>query len=374
MTKIRIGIIGTGQIGKKHLEEYARNDQAELVAVADVNEPEARRVAEQYQIPHVYTDYKQLLQRDDLDAVDVCLHNNFHAPITIAALEAGKHVYCEKPIAGSYADGKAMVEAAKACGKKLHIQIGTLYRTETKVAKMLIDEGKLGRVFHARSNGHRRRGRPYVDGYGTASFTRKDVAGGGALFDMGVYHIAQMMYLLGNPTVERVTGKIYQEIEMDAERRQASQFDVEELAMGFVHLQGGITLDIQEAWAIHMGGFEGSSIVGSQGGIKFPAYNFGKQIPLTYYSSMCNMDMNSTFELDLYETRMHQMNPLADAFESSQRHWVAALQGRVDLLPTAEIALQTSLISEGIYLSDLESREFTAQEIMSVSKSLAVQV
>ncbi|MBW7460448.1 Gfo/Idh/MocA family oxidoreductase, partial [Paenibacillus sepulcri] len=229
--KIRIGVIGVGIIGKQHLDNYSRIEGAQVVAVCDINEREARETAEKYGVPDVYTDYKELLARDDIDAVDVCLHNNFHAPLTIAALQAGKHVYCEKPIAGSYHDGKWMVDAARESGKMLHIQLGMLYKKETKAAKALIDDGQLGKLFHARSSGFRRRGRPFVDGFGTAHFTRKESAGGGALLDMGVYHIAQMLYLLGNPPLARVTGKLIQEMDMDPQRSAQSGFDVEELAL-----------------------------------------------------------------------------------------------------------------------------------------------
>src|SRR5579862_614920 len=120
--KIRIGVIGVGMIGKSHLHEYKKIPDANIVAISDVNEAEARRVADEYKIPAFYSDFKQLLKSGEIDAVDVCLHNNLHAPVTIEALNAGKNVYCEKPMAGSYCDAKAMSETAKRTGKKLHIQ------------------------------------------------------------------------------------------------------------------------------------------------------------------------------------------------------------------------------------------------------------
>ncbi len=119
--KVRIGIIGVGQIGKHHLEEYAKVPEAELVAAADIRADEVARVAQQYNIPSTYTDYKELLARDDIQSVDVCLHNRFHAPMTIAALQAGKNVYCEKPMSWVYAEARAMVDAARRLGKLLHI-------------------------------------------------------------------------------------------------------------------------------------------------------------------------------------------------------------------------------------------------------------
>ncbi|MCE5169179.1 Gfo/Idh/MocA family oxidoreductase [Paenibacillus profundus] len=374
MERRRIAIIGVGQIGKHHASEYAHVGGVDVIAVCDVNKGEATRVAEQYRVPHVYTDFRKLLQRDDIEAVDVCLHNNFHAPVTIAALEAGKHVYCEKPIAGSYRDGAAMVEAAAATGRMLHIQLGTLYSKETKAAKALIDAGKLGKLYHARSTGFRRRGRPFVDGYGSMAFTQKATASGGALYDMGVYHISQLLYLLGLPKVARISGQTYQEMEMLQDRREQSKFDVEELGLGFVKFEGGVTLDIVEAWAIYLSSFEGSSIVGSEGGIRMPYRTSQGAHSFSYHSTVADLDLNATIDLDAMDSRNHLLNPNEWAYDSSQGHWAAALNGLVPLLPTAELALNTMLISEGIYMSSTLGREVTAEEIAASSISTAIDL
>ena len=146
MDKVRIGVIGVGIIGKAHLDSYAQISGADVVAICDLDEAELQRVGEKYGIAARYASVDELLRRDDLDAVDVCLHNHLHAPMTIRALQSGKHVYCEKPIAGSYADGKRMVEAARDSGRQLHIQLSFLYSAETRAAKALIDDGRLGRL------------------------------------------------------------------------------------------------------------------------------------------------------------------------------------------------------------------------------------
>lgn len=375
MSKVRIGIVGVGLIGQTHLSNYAKIQDAEVVAVCDINEQAAQAVASQFGIPDVYTDFRELLKRDDIDAIDVCLHNNFHAPVTNEALKAGKHVYCEKPIAGTYYDGVTMLETAKETGNMLHIQLNTLYKKETKAAKALIEEGSLGKLYHARSTGFRRRGRPFVDGYGTKFFNRKETAAGGALLDMGVYHIAQILYLLGVPTLKSVSGKVYQEMDMDASRREESQFDVEELGLGFVRFEEGVTLDLIEAWSVHMGGFEGSSVLGSKGGVRLPSYSSISQTSaLTFHTTVADMDLDSTINLDDMDLRWGRLKPDYDAYASSQQHWIAAIQGRVPLLPTAEIALQTMLISEGVYLSDQLGREVTAEEIIAHSQSTNVLV
>lgn len=361
---IRIGVIGVGQMGKRHIERYSEIEGVEVVAVAARNEEELHKVSSMFNIPDIYTDFEEMLKREDIDAVDVCLHNNLHAPVSIKALSAGKHVYCEKPIAGSYADGKAMVDTAKECGKMLHIQLNLFYTKETKAAKQLIAQGKLGEIYHARSTGFRRRFRPYVDGYGKPDFVQKEISGGGALLDVGVYNISQILYLLDMPKVKRISGKTYQKTDMDFKRKESSGFNVEELATGFIRFEKDITLDIIDSWAIHLNEFEGSSLVGTQGGIRLS--------PFSFHTAIADMEADCTFDLDKIETRWQMMSENADAYENSQKHWVAALQGRVELLPTAEVTLQTLLISEGIYLSDQLQREVTAEEVIALSKSTAL--
>ncbi|MDW8163723.1 MAG: Gfo/Idh/MocA family oxidoreductase [Candidatus Omnitrophota bacterium] len=229
-----------------------------------------------------------------------------------------------------------------------------------------MENGYLGRIYYARSTGYRRLGRPFVDGYGSKFFVQKEVAAGGALYDMGVYHIANILYLIGNPEVLRISGKIYQEIEMNKERRKISNFDVEELGIGFVKFKSDITMEIVEAWAIHLDPFESSYIVGNKGGIRLN--------PLKYFTNIGDIPMDATFNLDIADFIWHNVYENGDAYDSPQHHWIAVLQGRVELLPTAEIALNTMLISEGIYLSNILGKEVTADEVKLNSKSTALKI
>ncbi|HOX37187.1 MAG TPA: Gfo/Idh/MocA family oxidoreductase [Candidatus Brocadiia bacterium] len=363
--KIKIGIIGVGQIGKQHVGNYKKIPGAEIVAVADIDEPEAKRVAAENNIPQVFTNFHDLLDLDEIQAVDVCLHNNLHAPVTIAALNAGKNVYCEKPMAGSLADAKKMLDTAQKKNLKLSIQLATIFAAETKAAKRLIDGGHLGKIYSAHSKGFRRRGRPYVDGYGTSFFVQKPVAAGGALFDMGVYHITQVMYLLGNPEILSVSGATHQETDMYEDRRKKGMYSVEELALGFIRLAGGISLCLEESWAVHMDGGDSSRIFGSKGGVKLS--------PFSYHRTIEDMEMNGTFDLGSADWRWHQCIPDTNAYDSPQHHWIAALQDRVPLMDTTGLALAAMKISEGIYLSQAKGREVTGKEIEKSTKSTAIK-
>jgi predicted dehydrogenase len=363
--KVKVGVIGVGQIGKRHVAGYAAMPNVEIVAVADLNQAEVERVAAEHGIARSFTNFRDLLALPEIQAVDVCLHNNFHAPVSIAAMQAGKDVFCEKPMAGTYIDALHMYEAAQKLGRRLGIQMVTVFNQECKTARRLIDAGALGRLYYGRAVAFRRRGRPYVDGYGTSNFVQKATSSGGALIDLGIYYIAQMLYLLGNTDVKTISGRTYQEIDMYEERRSNGRYDVEEMGLGLVRLANDVTMDIECSWAQNYEGSESSKVLGSKGGLRLD--------PLSYFSTLADVEMNSTFDLKSSDFRWHATDPNYSAYDGPQEHWIATLQGRVPGIDTAALALATALISEGIYLSSQLGREVTIDEVRerSISTSIA---
>ena len=143
---MKVAVIGVGSISDCHLDSYVKNPETELYAICDINPKTLKAQGDRYNIPEErrYLDYKELLKVEEIEAVSVCTWNSEHAPITIAALQAGKHVMCEKPMATNVADAKAMLEAAKASGK--HLQIGFVRRfgNDAEVLKDLIESGFFG--------------------------------------------------------------------------------------------------------------------------------------------------------------------------------------------------------------------------------------
>jgi predicted dehydrogenase len=246
----------------------------------------------------------------------------------------------------------------------LHVQLGLVFADATRAARELIAAGELGELYHARSVGIRRRGRPFVDGHGTLAFVQRRVAGGGALYDMGVYHLTQLLHLLGGPEVTTISGATYQRVAMDEARRAASGYDVEELAVGLVRFTGGATLDLAESWALHLGGLGGSVLVGTRGGVRLE--------PFAFFRAHGDLDLDATVDLGAARFRWNTVRGDGDDLGDTHRHWIAALHGRVPLLPTAELALAAMLISEGVYLSARLGREVTAAEVRAASVSTAL--
>ena len=349
MKKLKVGVIGTGMIGKQHLNNYKPMPDVEVVAVADIRADEANRVAAEHSIGRVFTDYHDLLAIEEIDAVDVCLHNALHCPVTLEAFKAGKHVYCEKPLALSGKEARKMVEAAEKAGKRLAMQLSTVFTKQARAAKHLIDQGHLGRLYYAKSSHYRRRGRPFVDGYGTPPFVQKQNAGGGAMMDMAVYHIGLMLFLLDNPDVLSVSGSVFQELDMDAERRKLSGYNVEELGVGLVRLAGDVTLFIEEAWAIHGDSGSKHRLYGSEGGLCLD--------PLTYYSNLSGIDGDTAFDLEGWNYRETQLRPETACYASAQAHWVGALLGRVPMIETGRIGMRIAEITEGLFKSADKGKE-----------------
>jgi predicted dehydrogenase len=245
------------------------------------------------------------------------------------------------------------------------MQCVSLFSKETKAASRLIDGGRLGRPYYAKSSHYRRRGRPFVDGYGTDSFVKREVAAGGALYDMGIYYIVQILHLLGNPDIRTISGATHQELDMYEDRRRSSGYDVEELAVGFVRLEGGVSLFLEEAWAIHLAGTDGPKIVGSKGGVSLA--------PFAFHTTLEDMELDAAVDLGAADTRWHRCLPDYDGYDSPQHHWIAALQGRVSLLDTAGLGLSMMTIAEGVYLSQKLGREVTPAEVEAASVSTAVK-
>lgn len=202
MKPLKIGVIGCGSIAKhRHIPEYMANEHAEIVAVCDIVKDRAEEMADQIGAK-AYTDYKDLLKDESIEAVSVCTPNALHAPISVDALKAGKHVLCEKPMATSTEEAEAMIVAANEAGRKLMIGHNQRFVPSHQKAKELISKGEAGKIYSFRTAfGHSGPEGWSVDGK-DSWFFKKEEAFIGAMGDLGVHKTDLMRYILGEEFVE----------------------------------------------------------------------------------------------------------------------------------------------------------------------------
>ena len=245
--KIRVGVIGLG-IGRHHIRGYQTHPAAEVVAIADLDEARLAEIGDQYGIGERYTSGEQMIAAAGLDVVSVATPNKFHKSLTIAALEAGCHVLCEKPMAMSAVEAREMLAAAEKAGKRLMIDFSYRFSEQSQALKAQVDAGVLGEVYFARTLWHRRRGLPRFGGW----FGQKALSGGGPLIDLGVHRLDLALWLMGYPQPVWVMGRTYDPIASALAAEQGVDYDVEDLAVAMITFENGATLEIEASWAANI--------------------------------------------------------------------------------------------------------------------------
>lgn len=256
--KLKVGLIGLGGICRTaHMLGYEKMDNTEIVAICDIVPEKIEAFKAEFDMENVasFTDYKELLDFEGLDYVDICTPNYLHSIIAVEALEKGINVFCEKPDAVSASEAKKMMDAAEKSGKKLMVMRNNRYRDTARYLKKYIKNGKMGEIYCGRCGWQRRRGIPGKGGW----FTTKEQSGGGPLIDLGVHMIDLAIWLMGNPVPVSVSGCTYAKfadsdvsdsVNSDfGEKKSDGVFDVEDLAMGFIRFDNGSCLQIEFSWA-----------------------------------------------------------------------------------------------------------------------------
>ena len=256
MKKLKIGIIGCGFIANgKHLPSLERMEDVEVVAFCDIILERAQASAKKYGGPEalVCLDYRDVLVREDIDVVHVCTPNSSHSEITVAALQAGKHVMCEKPMAKTAAGAKAMLEAARATGKKLTIGYQNRFREDSLLMKSLCEKGDLGEIYFGKAFATRRRGVPT---WGV--FMDKEKQGGGPLIDLGTHALDLTLWMMQNYEPETVLGSTFDKIGKLGSPANImgpwdpAKYEVEDSAFGLVKFKNGATVVLEASWALNM--------------------------------------------------------------------------------------------------------------------------
>ena len=340
----KLGIIGTGWPGQQHARVMGAIAEAQLYACADPDEGRRSEFETSYTPEKCFSDYHQLLQDRGVDAVIVCLPNFLHFPASLAALEAGKHVLCEKPPTMNAAEMKVLQAEAARRGLVYYFSRQFRFTPGMRAARELIVAGRLGNIYHAQATWVRSRGiPPGIGGW----FTEKKRSGGGALIDIGVHALDSAWYLMGTPRPVSVSAQVYRNF---AHLVQDPVFDVEDAAYAFIRFENGAVVQLETSWAgnlpddIPMGQYFGrelnnSTVYGTKGTVRLK--------PLSFFE-----DQNGALE-----TVPIELPDETDSFELQLRNFLEAIGGRAAAINNAEQAVELMEMLDAIYASSSLGRE-----------------
>lgn len=347
MSTLKVGVIGVGGIARTHMPGWAKSKHAEVISGADVNQAALERWASEHNIPKTHSSSEDLINDPDIDIIDVCTPSTYHAELSIAALEAGKHVICEKPLAPTPAEVEKMIAARDKSGKMLMTAQHFRFTGKSKALKAEIDSGALGEVYHARSWMLRRSAIP--TGLG---FLLKQHSGGGATIDIGVHILDLTLWFMGNPKPVSVTGVARTELANNPKafsiwngETVPQEMDVEELALAFVRFENGATLVLEVSWMLHhdtSGEDMKMWLYGNEGGAQWPKCEI----------LQTNYDTQQLYNRSLQLTK--------DLAEPHAQECIEFAQAIVDGAPSpvpAEQSLQVMQILNAIYESQKTGRE-----------------
>lgn len=354
---LRVGVIGAG-VGAAHLAGYSKLPHVEIVAVAGLDDDRVRLVADTYHVEQTYHDYQRLLERHDIDAVSVCLPNSLHAPVSIEAMQAGKHVLVEKPLARNATEARAMIAAAEEHKRILMVSFNRRYRGDVHWLKQYIAAGKLGDIYYAKAYWMRRAGIPRLGSW----FVSKETAGGGPLIDLGVHVLDMAMYLMGEPHPVAVSGSAYAKFgprnlkgwnttQFSAEDKP---YEVEDLASAFIRLHNGATLLLEASWATHssFGDDFGVVLFGTEGGAEITVRNYGHENTLKIFTDIDGIAVDSA-----PQTRE------GEGHSGVITQFVSAVLHGTPAVPSAEDGLRRALVLDACYRSAAEGREVLIEEL-----------
>ena len=340
--KLRYALIGCGGCGvRKHLASYARYpDDVELYGVYDFDAQLANAAAEEFAVPHQYAHYEDLLADRHIDIVSVATANFLHAPITIAALKAGKHVHVEKPIALNAAQAQAIAAEERLSGKKVMVALNNRFSETSRFAKQYVDDGHLGEIYHARC-GWRRRNNFIRPG---RWFSIKEYSGGGPLIDLGVHFFDLTLHLTGFPVPVAVSASTYNKFvgELHDATTGKPLFDVEDIAVGFAKFDTGLSVAFEFSWGSHIeqevNYFE---LLGSRGGMSM--YNGELKIFSTLQGEMVDI--------------VPKVANVTKWGETETRHFIDCIREDRPPLSPSDDAVKMMQIIDAIYASAASGRE-----------------
>ncbi len=312
MEKLKIGIVGAGNIANNaHLPAYKDCKNAVPTAICDINFERAQETARKHGIGQVYASVEEMLEKADIDAVDICTWNNAHAPACIAAAKAGKHVLCEKPLALNLSQALEMKKVVEEAGVVFMLAVPSRFGYENMYVRDMYERGELGEVYYAKTSAIRRRGTPF------GWFTDHKTSGGGPVIDIGIHRIDAAWYLMGTPKPVRVSANVFHKIG-DYQTKGVgrwmgtpcpdNQFDCEDSGAGVIHFENGAVMLFEASWALNAEAKEETIICGARAGVNLePLTIYGERNDHLSTDGITVFESNNKFLLEIEHFAEHAL-------------------------------------------------------------------
>ncbi len=340
--KLRVGIIGVGSIAQVHIASYRQNKQVEIVAFCDINQSRLEAMLQEHGVERGYTNVEAMLTNEQLDAVSVCTWNSAHAECSIAALNHGVHVLCEKPMALNLKEASTMKAAAAANKKLLMVGLVKRFGNDVEIMKDMVASGVLGQIYLAKGRYLRRNGSP--GGW----FSDSKKSGGGPLIDLGVHTLDMMIYLLGSPEPISVYGYTFQtigpqkEIKKKAGYQASTQenqiYDVEDYAGATIRFKEGQIVQLEASYSLFIEkDHEKIELFGDQGGIQI-GDKFNLATNINGYMADTQLLIDTAFDFEA-------------AFVKEINHFITCVQGQSTCIAEADEGIKSMRILDAVYAS-----------------------
>lgn len=307
-TPLKVGVVGLGYAGTTHAESYLGIPGVEVVALAGKEADRLAELGRTLNVPVLLDDWKDLVALDELDIVSVATPNALHGPISIAALEAGKHVFCEKPLAIHAEEARRMGEIARANNRVLEVAFNHRRRADVQYLKSYLSDPGIGEIYHVRATWKRRAGIPGL----TSWFTNKSLAGGGALIDLGPHVLDIVLFLLGEPRVTTASAAAhgalgragYGAMNLSAQFDGGhAEFEVDDLVSALLRTDAGTSIQYEISWAGHTADDEDISIelLGVDGGARLLVKRYATDGTLTIYRDINGAHVDITPQIHVVD-------------------------------------------------------------------------
>lgn len=330
MKKTRVGIVGLGWVAQVfHLPILARIEEAEVAAVCDKEKSRARLIGEKFGVKEVFTDYRQMFDRDEIDAVIVATSTDAHHPVTMAALAAGKHAFVEKPITRTLREARELTEEANRAKLALMVGMNNRFRPDTMILKSLVEKGELGKLFYAKGG--------WLKSLSDANpwMTRKDKSGGGVVFDLGIVMLDLILWMMGFPPVTHVSAAMYSH----------HTRGVEDTCVTTVRMKPDTMMTFEVSWSLPAAqDYFSCNLYGTEGSAMINPLRIHKQL----HGNLVNLTPVSNDSPNVLYRK---------SYENELRHFIGALRGHHRVISTGEEAIERMKVVEAMYLSARKGKE-----------------